>query len=168
MSSALNPAAYLQYLQQYEKNMTRLYDEGRYAAFEESYSYIEKRIKELNGSSYTVVKNQFADWTREELSTLFPVFNRISNGAKNLIPEGWGGSHDIYDSEYQPPEGQPRGGIRGLQRVDNGAPAPVTSLNWATANNPLQMSVLPGPRNQGMCGGKIIYACIRMFENVNI
>lgn len=135
MAAPASPPAYLKFLHTYEKNLTRLYDEGRYIAFEESYQWIERRVRELNHSAspFKVVVNQFADWSQHEVSQLFPVFNYTADRKRSsAVPEGW----DVLGSVGLGPD---------LSSFSN-------SLNWATDNNPQGMSVVAGPRNQGMCG----------------
>ena len=138
MAALRNTTAYLKYLHAHEKSLTRLYDEGRYIAFEESYQWIESRVRELNhsASSYKVVVNQFADWSQHEISQMFPVFNYSTDRVRNSgVPAGW----EALGSVGPGLEGRDQSSFSG-------------SLNWATDHNPQGVSVVAGPRNQGMCG----------------
>jgi hypothetical protein len=155
--SSMTPAAYLQYLQSYEKNMTRLYDEGRYGAFEEKYSWIEQRVQELNqsGTQYRVAVNQFADWTKSEISDMFPVFkNSARSSPPGAWPEGWEGPHETEEElpMLMQGQGQGQGQQASAPAPSDGTPSWTSALNWASDKNPLQMAVVAGPRNQGVCG----------------
>lgn len=138
MSTAISSSGYVDYLHNYEKNLTRLLDEGRFEAFEKSYHWIDQRLKELNQSSasYRVAVNQFADWSRQEISDIFPVFERAPVGPRS---KNW-------DSNLEAAAGE------GQDDSDKSKSSFSTYLNWASSHNPIGVSILPGPRNQGACG----------------
>lgn len=146
MSNPSSPSAYLQYLISYEKNLTRLADEGRYLAFEKSYNWIEKKIAELNQSSYSVVVNQFSDWTQDEISSMFPSLN-YTEELKNRYKASPTYEFSDEDREYL-----------------LASSATGDSLNWATDNNPYGMGFLPYPRNQGTCGACWAFVAVGSAE----
>lgn len=124
--------------------MTRLYDQGRYTAFEEKYNWIERRLRDLNQSSYEVAINQFADWTESEISAMFSVFNYTKSGS---TPSTFGDLHESWGWWQQ-------NDLEESSSSTTQASTTVIGRNWATDNNPVGMSVVPTPRNQGLCGGK--------------
>jgi hypothetical protein len=179
MPSSGTASLYLQHLQHYEKSAARLYDEDRFASFEQTVGWIEQRLQELHQSSraYRVAVNQFADWTEAELSDMFPVFNRSASATSKLSdipmadwPEGWPGGgegggegpHETEAAEELPSRmlgpGLGQGQSESESESESGsaaaAPPAVRGLNWASGDNPLGMPAVPGPRNQGLCGGK--------------
>lgn len=129
-SSQFSQSAYYSFLLAYEKNPTRQFDEERCAAFGQSDRWVNNRQNELDASSatYKVATNHFSDWFSDEVARMFPVFNHST--ARTM------GKNTLKSAA--PPEATG-------ESFD-------TALNWATDENPRGRSVVPGPRNQGMCG----------------
>jgi hypothetical protein len=123
------PESYSNYLQRLGKDLSRAAVARRSEVFELNSAYVSTRAAHLQeqGYHYSLELNEFADWYPEELTRLFSTgFYLFESAQKN---------NSSSTLEYA-----------------DGESSTVTSINWATTDNPKSLSVIPPARNQGRCG----------------
>eukprot|EP01041_Mallomonas_annulata_P004172 gene4172-8291_t len=140
---------YKRYLQSYKKDLSRMNDFKRVKNFINSYNMILEfqERKGRHSDAFTIGLNHMADWHNDEKMSLF---------SNVPIPNNQSETQIITSDKT----------VRlGIGATNWPTLDPPEAVNWATYANPKSVPVVPGVRNQGMCGSCWAFVSSAMAES---
>ena len=141
---------YKEYLVEFAKPYSRLYEEERVKHFQNTTILIEDHNNNFASSSHSNKKpsfylrnNQFSDLTENELSVLFQ-----SSYYTDLQPQQYSSRSSHMSNEEVLYNIESLFSSQSRQNSEY-----YTTFNWATSENPMKKPITTSVRNQGLCGG---------------